>query len=139
MSWIRPIPQMAPENTPFYEGLKAGQFLVPKCQSCGNYNWTPYPACRTCQSLDQKWVEVSGKGQLYTYTMIHKGPKTFMDEGPYVEAFMKLDEEPRALLVHGNLVGIEEKDITLGMRLKISYFTIPGYDIPFYRFEKDND
>jgi len=139
MTWLRPIPQMSPENAPFYAALKEGTFVVPKCQACGNYNWTPYPACRTCQSTDQEWTRVSGKGELYTFTVIHKGPKTFTEDGPYVEAFMKLDEEPGALLVHGNLVGVPHDEIRIGMPLRIGYFDVPGHDMTLFQFERDDE
>jgi len=30
---------------------------VPRCADCGDYNWVPYPACRSCQSERQEWTE----------------------------------------------------------------------------------
>jgi uncharacterized OB-fold protein len=135
MTWLKPVPQISPENAPFYEGLRQRSFLVPKCSGCGMYNWTPYPACRNCLSTDQKWEAVSGMGELYTFTEIHKGPKVFSEDGPYIEAFMKLEEGPRPILVHGNLAGVPHDQIKLGMKLKISYFDVPEYDITLYQFE----
>ena len=37
------------------EGLAQREFRVPKCRACGDWNWIPYPACRTCLSEDLEW------------------------------------------------------------------------------------
>ena len=135
MAWIRPLPTISPENTPFFDGLRKHKFNVLKCKSCGHYNWTPYPACRSCMSTDQEWVEVSGNGKLYTFTVVHVGPKAFTQDGPYVWAFMKLDEGPRPMIVMGNLVGVPHDQIKIDMPVKIGYHDIPGYDMTLYHFE----
>ena len=135
MSWIRPLPTISADNKQFFDGLRARKFLVPKCQSCGHFNWTPYPACRSCLSTEQEWVEVSGKGTLYTYTVIHVGPKSFTQDGPYVFAFVKLAEGPRPLIVMGNLVGCDPDAIRIDMQVKIAYHDVPGYDMTLYHFE----
>jgi uncharacterized protein len=139
MNWIRPLPAVSPENEPFFSGLRERKFKVPKCKSCGNFNWTPYPACRSCLSTTQEWVEVSGKGALHTFTVMHVGPKSFTNDGPYVFAFAKLQERPRPLLVMGNLVGCDVDAIEIDMPIKIGYHDVPGYDLTLYHFETDSD
>ena len=135
MTWLRPLPTINPENESFFAGLRERKFMVPRCKACGNFNWTPYPACRSCLSTEQEWTPVSGEGKLYTFTIVHSGPKTFTENGPYVWAFMKLKEEPRSLIVMGNLVGCPHDKIKIDMPLKIAFHDIPGYDMTHYHFE----
>ena len=103
--------------------------------SCGDLNWTPYPACRSCLSIKQEWFEVSGKGTLYTYSVVHVGPKAFTQDGPYVFAFAKLIEGPRALIVMGNLVGCDPDSIKVDMPIRIGYSDVPEHDLTLYHFE----
>lgn len=134
MPYLKPLPTTTEDNRPFWEGLKRREFLVPKCQDCGDYNWTPYPACRSCLSTNQEWTKVSGEGTIYTFTVVHRGPPAFTAEGPYVIAFMELKEQPRPLLVMGNMINCNPDDIKIGMPVKIAYEDIPDEDITLWRF-----
>ena len=58
--YLKPLPEITERGRPFWEGLRRHEFLVPKCNDCGDYNWVPYPACRSCLSEDQVWTKVSG-------------------------------------------------------------------------------
>ncbi|HSV83250.1 MAG TPA: OB-fold domain-containing protein [Ramlibacter sp.] len=137
MTWLRPLPTISPENAPFFAGLREHKFKVPRCLDCGDYNWTPYPACRSCLSTRQEWVQVSGKGTLHTFSVIHVGPKAFMQDGPYVWAFAKLVESPRPIIVMGNLVGCEHAAIRIDMPLRIEYHDVPGHDMTLYHFRAE--
>ena len=37
--YLKPLPQVTEANREFFEGLKRREFLVPKCDQCGDYNW----------------------------------------------------------------------------------------------------
>jgi uncharacterized OB-fold protein len=138
-TYLRPLPAITPESEPFFAGLREHKFLVPKCQNCGHYNWTPYPACRSCLSTDQEWTEVSGRGTIYTFTEINVGAKAFMTDGPYVWAFAKLEEGPRPLIVMGNLLGVDHEQIEIDMPVKIGFHEVPGHDLTLYHFEAAAD
>jgi len=138
-TWIRPVPVVTAESEVFYSGLKERRFLVPRCRSCDAYNWTPYPACRSCQSMDLEWVEVSGRGTIYTFTEIHVGARPFTTDGPYIWAFAQLEEGPRPLIVMGNLIGVGPEEIQIGMPVSIGYHDIPGHDLTMYHFEPTTD
>ena len=135
MDWIRPLPEISPENEPFFAGLRARKFLVPRCTSCGHYNWSPYPACRSCLSTKQEWTELAGTGTVYTFSVIHTGPKAFTRDGPYAWAFVKLHDGPRPVIVMGNITGCGLDTIEIGMPVKVAYHDVPGHDITLYHFE----
>lgn len=135
MTWLRPLPTISQENEPFFAGLAQRKFHVLKCRGCGDLNWTPYPACRSCLSIEQEWFEVSGRGTLYTWTVVHTGPKAFTQDGPYVFAFARLVEGPRPLIVMGNLMGCDFDAIKADMPIRIAYRDVPGHDVTLYHFE----
>jgi uncharacterized protein len=132
--YLKPLPQVNEANRPFFEGLKNREFLVPKCEACGDYNWVPYPACRSCLSEEQTWTRVSGDATVYTYSVIHRGPGAFNADVPYVAVLGELTEQPRPMLVLGNLVGTDPDDIRVGMPIQIAYQDIPGEDITLWRW-----
>jgi uncharacterized OB-fold protein len=132
--YLKPLPQVTEQNRPFWDGLQRHEFLVPKCRDCGDYNWAPYPACRSCLSENQEWTKVSGDGEIYTYTIIERGHGQFNDEAPYAFIVVKLAESPRDLLVIGNTRGIPNEDIKIGLPVKIVFEDIPDEDITMWRF-----
>jgi uncharacterized OB-fold protein len=134
MTYLKPLPDITERSQPFWEGLKRGEFLVPRCRTCGDYNWVPYPACRTCLSEDRAWTKVSGNVTVYSYTLVHRGHGAFNDEAPYAVVMAKLAEEPRACIVLGNTRGVPNEDIHVGMPLQITYEEIPGEDVTMWRF-----
>ena len=132
--YLKPLPDITEENRPFWDGLQRHEFLVPKCNHCGDYNWVPYPACRTCLSVDQVWVRVSGDATIFSYTVVHRGPGVFQEEVPYVVALAELVEQPRPMLVLGNVRGIEPAAVRIGQRVRIEYDDIPGEDVTLWHF-----
>jgi uncharacterized OB-fold protein len=136
-NWLRPLPTITEHSAPFYAGLRQRKFLVPRCRACGDFNWTPYPACRSCLSEEHDWIEVSGRGDLYSYSTVYVGPKSFGRDGPYTVAVVKLLEQPRTMIVMGNLVGCAIEDIRIDMPLRVCYLDVPGHDVTLYQFEPD--
>lgn len=132
--YLRPLPSVEPINQEFWDGLKARRFLVPKCQNCGDWNWIPYPACRTCLSEDQKWTEVSGKGKIMTFSVVHRAPITF-GKDPYGVVLLELEERPRSLVVLGNTIDTDLDSLKIGMPMKIVFEDIPGEDVTMWRFK----
>lgn len=134
MRYLKPIPEVTEFNRPFFEGLCDHRFVVPRCQACGSYNWVPYPACRTCLSLDVAWTAVSGNATLYTFTVVHRGPGAFAADVPYVVAMGELIEQPRTCLVIANLIGSPPESLRIGQALKIAFEDIPCEDMTTYHW-----
>jgi uncharacterized OB-fold protein len=134
MVYLKPLPNPTVLNAPFWEGLKEREFRVPQCQSCGAFNWVPYPACKTCFSDDLKWVAVSGDGTVWSYSIVDRGAGAFALEAPYVVALVKLAEEPRSCLVTANIVDCDPHSVEIGMPVKVVYEDIPDEDITMYHF-----
>src|SRR3954469_21757567 len=132
--YLKPLPDVSEANRTFWEGLQRHEFLVPRCTDCGDYNWPPYPACRSCLSEDLAWTPVSGDATVFTYTLVNRGHGQFHDEAPYAIVMRKLAEEPRACVVIGNTRGIANDDLHIGMPVKIVYEDIADEDVTLWRF-----
>jgi uncharacterized OB-fold protein len=132
--YLKPLPLITPSGQPFWDALRRHEFVVPRCDNCGDYNWVPYPACRSCLSELQTWTRVSGDATLFTYTVVHRGPGAFDVDVPYVIALAELAERPRPCLVLGNVVGVPQDELKIGMALKVAYEDIPSEDITMWRW-----
>jgi uncharacterized OB-fold protein len=102
--------------------------------NCGDFNWIPYPACRTCLCENQEWVTVSGDATVWSYSVVHRGPGAFDLETPYVVVLAKLVEHPRPCIVTSNLINADIASIEMGMPIKVVYEDIPEEDITMFRF-----
>ena len=65
------LPTTDLETQPFWDGLKEGKFLLRHCNGCGRDHYYPRPFCPTCWSDDVSWKEASGRGKIYTYSVVH--------------------------------------------------------------------
>jgi len=68
--------------------------------------------------LNQGQKEVmtfSGKGEIYSWTIVYDPPEGFEKYAPYAVALIKLDEGP---LVTAMLTDVDSKDIFIGMRVE---------------------
>ena len=113
-------PDDMPEfHRPFWEALKAHELRVQKCDDCGTLRYVPKEICPRCGSQACSWTQVSGRGRVYTYTVIHRGPTpAYQADAPYVIAHVELDEGPRVI---SNLIGCDSADVRIGMPVEVVY------------------
>ncbi len=100
--------------TEFADYLKDGKLMATKCKKCGESSFPPRADCLNCLSDDFDWVEISGKGTLHTYTVIHAAPTGFDDIAPYILGLVDLDEGGRLVA----WIDVPEEEVKIGMRLK---------------------
>jgi uncharacterized protein len=99
MSEQLPISQLrrSPELEPHFAGLDEGRVVIPRCDECGEAIWYPRAFCPTCGSSSVSWVEASGEGEIYSFSVVRKGTGDWAEHAPYVVAYVELDEGPRVL------------------------------------------
>ena len=102
----RPLPQpMTPEAKPYWDGLKDGKLMLPKCQTCGQTFFYPRVLCPHCQSRAITWVQASGKGKLHAFGIAHQSfNRAYKVPPPFVLAMIQLEEGPRMV---SNLINVE--------------------------------
>ncbi len=108
----------------FAEALKKNRLLGLKCNICGAYTVPPKKVCLECASEDLEIVELSGWGQIQTFTVIQVPPEGF--EAPYIVGMAELDEGPWLV---GNIVGVDPDEATMdliGKRVKLGHKVHPG-------------
>ncbi|MER7797111.1 OB-fold domain-containing protein [Microbacterium sp. NPDC096154] len=90
-----PYPPVITEVTrPFWDGLKQARFLTTRTPG-GTPVFPPRAFDKATWSKDVEWVELSGRGLLYSVTQIHAAPTAFAAEVPYCVAIVDLEEGVR--------------------------------------------
>jgi len=85
-------PRMTEFTQRFWQGLAARRFETTKCEDCERLTFPPKPFCPHCWSKRVTWVSLSGRGKLYSQTVVHAAPLVFQDEVPYRVGIVDLDE-----------------------------------------------
>jgi len=94
--------------------------MAAKCSKCGAMLLPPRSLCTKCFSTDFEWVELSGRGTLLSYTVIHVSPPQFESMAPYIVGIVKLEEGPS---LPGMIRGVEPEKIRIGMTLTVDFDT----------------
>ncbi len=132
MSTNKPLPTPTEISAPYWDGLKEGRLTLPQCKSCGHWIFFPRRHCDKCWSQDLAWKEVAGTGTLYTYTLTRIPTlPDFADEMPQKMAVVELDEGVR---INTTLVGVDEGEIEVGMRVKPVFDTVKPDGTTLLRF-----
>jgi uncharacterized OB-fold protein len=114
-----PIPDFDAQE--FWDGCNRGELMMQRCTDCARFRWIPQPMCPNCNSLQRKWVKVSGRGKVYSYTIItHPVHPAAASRVPYNVAQVQLDEDPNLILVT-NLVGLSNEDIRVDMPVEVVF------------------
>lgn len=97
-----------PEAEYFYQ-LAQGQLRVQQCNACAKHIFYPRMLCPHCGSTDLRWTTPSGRGAVYSYSVIAGKPGTDTD---YNVVLVDLDEGVRMM---SRLEGIANDKIAIGM------------------------
>lgn len=111
----KPLPRPGnPELTkPFWEATKQHRLVLQRCKTCSHLFFYPRELCPECLSSDLEWVPVSGKGRVYSYTVVYQAQHpAFQAEAPYVFAMIQLEEGPKMV---SNVVGCPIEQVKVDM------------------------
>lgn len=92
-------PRKTPFTAPFWDALAEGRFLATRFGADGIPTFPPRDFDPVTWNRDVDWVELSGRGTLYSITSVHAAPEAFRDLAPYQVAIIDLEEGPRLATV----------------------------------------
>ena len=111
------IPATEGLNKEFFEINATGTLHLQQCGDCGAYRHPPRYYCPTCFSDRWHWEPVSGAGTVSSWVTTHYTvDRGWVDEVPYVNVVVQLEEGPRLL---GALRGIDPEQLELGMAVAV--------------------
>ena len=120
----KPIPRPTPETQDFWDGCKAEELRLQKCNACTKVYFPPRPFCPACSSRDVASFKSSGKGTLHSYVINHR-PRPDMGSEPHSIAVVTLAEGPRMMT---NVVGCPQTPEALQLDMPVEVVFDPVTD-----------
>jgi uncharacterized OB-fold protein len=128
----RPLPIEDQDSKPFWDAARERRLELPRCRDCGKFHFPPRPRCPNCLSPALDWVELSGRGQIYSFTVIHV-PVARGFEIPYAVAQVELEEQA-GLRVTSNILDCPPEELRIGMPVQVDFEGIGGgFVLPQFR------
>jgi uncharacterized OB-fold protein len=120
-----PAPETNPETKPFWEAAAQGRLLIKKCVTCGEAHFYPRAICPFCGSDKTEWVTASGRGTVYSYSVMRRVPV------PYALAYVTLEE---GVSMMTNIVDCDLDAIRIGQPVTVAFKpTEGGPPVPMFR------
>lgn len=101
--------------------LKAQRYNLvgEKCEN-GHYVFPPRDVCPDCHGEARIPHTMSGKGDVYSSTVVFEGPTGYESQVPYQIALIKLDEGP---MITAQLTDLPDATIPIGMGTRVEMVT----------------
>lgn len=107
-----------------------------KCKSCGEYFFPKRDRCLNCCNEDMEEINLSKRGKIYTYTIIHHSPPGYNGPVPYAVGAVEL---PEGIIILSPLKDFDFNKIKVGMDVEVVFEKIyeddKGNDIIGYKFK----
>ena len=86
------------------------------CPHCQAKIFPPRDVCPECGGEAKTEYQFSGKGEVYSFTVLHDAPAGFETYTPCTVALVKLQEGP---MVTGQLADLGEQAVQIGMQVEM--------------------
>ena len=110
-------------SRPFWEATKQKKLLVQYDRKAGRYQFYPRAtSIHTGRTRDLEWREVSGRGEVFSYTVARRARPPFEGHEPFLLVVVTLEEGVNVMadMVH---CGLDE--IRIGLRVKPFWAPLP--------------
>ena len=117
------LPRFLPgrDDAPWWEALRRHQLVIQRCTACGTWRHPPGPLCSACHSTAVRWERVSGRGRVFSYTVIgHAVHPSLADRVPYNVVLVELPEAGGVRLV-SKLVDVAPEQVAVGLEVEVVF------------------
>ena len=131
----KPLPMMTKLSKVFYDGCRNNKLLYQQCKDCSEVIFFPKELCPNCMSHNLAWIESTGKGRIYTFTVTYAaGPPEFASDVPYAVAIIEMDEGFRLM---SNIVECDFNDLVCDMPVEVVFEPVTS-EITLPKFRPTN-
>ncbi len=126
------LPQIDSESEPFWRAAREGRLMIMHCRACDRPYFYPRRYCPRCWSDETEWREASGRGTIYTYSVVHQNPAPpFRDWAPYAVLLVDLDEGVRVMADWDRESALDR--LAVGLPVQVTFEAVSD-DISLPRF-----
>jgi uncharacterized OB-fold protein len=118
-------PAINAETRTYWEGARSGKLMIKSCRSCGKAHMYPRAQCPHCRSLDTEWVEASGNGEIYSWTVMRRAAP------PFAIAYVTLEED---VTMFTSIVDCDLDALSVGDKVVVAFETKEdGLIVPVFK------
>ena len=121
-----PAPLTNPETEPFWAAAREGKFLIRACTDCGKAHWYPRAICPHCFSDKTEWKEGSGRGTIYSVSVMKRAPEV------YAVAYVTLEEGPTMMT---NIIDCDFDTVAIGQKVTVTWRPTKDDGPPYPQFK----
>lgn len=130
-----PVPRPSTISKPHWDACREGRLLIQHCASCDSHIFPPEFACPSCFTEAPEWIESSGRGTVYSFTVVSR-PQRPEFEAPYVVAIIQLEEGCYML---SNIVDCEPDAVTIGAPVVVHFVARGDMVMPMFHLVDRQD
>lgn len=120
-----PDPAINMESETYWQGANEGKLMLKRCDACGETHFYPRAICPNCMSDDTVWYQASGRGRIYSYSVMRRA------DPPYAIAYVALEEGVTML---SNIVEADLDALRVEMPVEVTFReTEGGQALPLFR------
>jgi uncharacterized OB-fold protein len=118
---------------PFWEACARRELRLQRCAACGRFRHPPLPGCPHCGSSASEWPLLSGRGRLFSFTIVHHPALPGLQgDVPYNVIVVELEDAPGARLI-SNLLDVPPSGVRIGLAVEVAWDEVRA-DLVFPRF-----
>ena len=124
----RPVPLIDDQSRPYWDAAREHRFVLQRCAACGTWVFSARAACPSCRAAALAWVEASGEGVVYSFTVVRRAPSDAF-VAPYVVVLVDLAEGPRML----STLRVADPDrAAIGTRVRVAFEDLDEVTLPVF-------
>ncbi len=121
-----PAPAVDPETQEFWAAIEEKRLLIRYCNACDAPHYYPRTICPHCGSDDTIFKEASGKGSIYSYSVMRRVPV------PYAIAYVTLEGTDISMMT--NIVDCDLDALHVGQDVRVVFSETEGEGPPLPTF-----
>jgi uncharacterized OB-fold protein len=132
----RPVPVSDAASASYWEGARLGKLMIARCAECSFYIHPPRSTCPRCEHEEVVAHEVSGRGRIYTFSVMHlPGVPGFTP--PYAVAVIELAEQA-GLFAVGNVLDCEPEELAIDAPVRVAFEQVSDtVTLPQWRLDRE--
>ena len=122
--YTKPLPEPTAATRPYWDAAREQKLLLQRSKKTGKFLFYPRAVSPFGTNDTLEWVEASGRGTVYSYTIARRptAPQ-WAEDGPYVIAIIALEEGPH---MTANVVDCDVETVRIGMAVVATF--VPATD-----------
>ena len=128
---MRPWPLPNRDTAPFWEAQNRHELAFQRCAKCAHIRYPVGPTCPECLSFDFEWLKSSGRGTVYSYTVVHHQTHPAFPP-PYTVVLAEMEEGPRVIAQLRSADGVRPE---IGGRVRVEWEDGPNQALPVFVLE----